>query len=290
VDPVAAAALARAAVRDLGPGELWLEADRPADLATVARWLEQATEQPARGVVISGLGFLFDRRPGGLAPLERLIGGLLEARSRPAVILLADSAVWGWLAQATPLASVVGDAVELGPLGADDLEHALMSRHAVSGYAVDFEVGQDLAWQVQRALVRGDEADRSRKAWFRALHAASGGVLQDALRLWVASVREVDDEAERLRVGPVPEIRYQALARLPEDTLLTLLEAARQGWISAEGHGRAFRTSSLESAARLAALRNAGWLEPIPAAGPLLRVSAHVRAPLHRALARRGWA
>jgi hypothetical protein len=215
---------------------------------------------------------------------------MLADRSENAFALLADVSVWQHAARATALQDVVGATVEVGPLAADELEHVVMSRHAMSGYGVTFDADEDLSWQLQHAFSSGEDGDRRRKAWFRTLHAASTGVLQDALRLWVASVLEVDDEGERIRVGPVPAVPIGPLAELSEEVLSTLLETTRQGWMGAAQHQRLFRTSRLVSVAHLAGLCHAGVLATAHADGDeVYRVAAHLRAPLHQVFALRGW-
>jgi hypothetical protein len=177
--------------------------------------------------------------------------------------------------------------VPLGPLSVDHLERAILSRHAMSGYGVIFDGELDLGWQVGNLLLGArDVARRRRAAWFRTLHSASAGVLSDALRLWMASIRSVDDGSERIELGPVPRPPLTRLGLLPEEDLVTLLETTRQGWIVPDQHARLFRQPLQRSEAHLAHLAQLGLLVE---EGGVARIAPHLRGPLHQVLSRRGW-
>ncbi len=298
LDLQAGLALITAATRSQQPIR-WAP-DRPVSVDEVEAWLEALPSEP-RTVVVQGIRWLFTRRPGGTAPLERLVRGIVSDRGHHAFVVLADQAVWSFAVRSTGLEEAMGTVVYLTALEVEQLEQALLSRHAMSGFEVSFEADEDLGWQLQHVLLRGDDRERRRRrAWFRTLHAASAGVLADALRLWMAAIEEVDMVNNQLRIGAVPRPPLTRLAGLPEHDLLTLLEVTRQGWIDATQHAGLFCTTQGWSEAHLAQLQHVGLLiwdggEP-PEAGSIkeeperLRLAPHLRGPLHRVLARRGWA
>lgn len=287
VDAHSAAALVSAAIRGAFPGALRLEAKAPVDTATVDAWLARVGAGDGEVVVVECLHWLFERRPGGLAPLERLIDGVLADGGRHPWVWVADSAVWAHLSRASALADATGTLVELDALSVDELERAVLSRHAMSGYEIEFDADDDLGWQLQHVLLGGEDRERRRRqAWFRTLHSASAGVLQDALRLWMAAIRQVDDEQERVRIGAVPRPPLTRLAQLPEEVLLTLVETGRQGWMVHEQHARLFRTTPGAALAHLTALVHQGLLVRD---GEVLKLAPHLRGSIHRVLARKGW-
>ena len=287
VDLQSASALASASVRGDFEGVLRLDARAPADDRVVDAWLARAASLDDYAIIIEGLHWLFERKPAGSSPIERLFDGMLADRGRNAWLLVVDSAVWAHLAQATAAGDIAGTIVDLGALDEASLEREVLARHAMSGYSVEFDADEDLGWQIENFLSRGQDKDRRiRRAWFRTLHAASNGILQDALRLWMASILEVDDEKERVRIGAVPRPPLTRIARLPEETLLTLFETARQGWTSPEQHSRLFRTSAQSASAHLASLTQLGLLLP---EGGVLRIAPHLRGTVHRALSQRRW-
>jgi Kef-type K+ transport system membrane component KefB len=282
-----AMSLASAVVRGDFAGVLRLEARAPMDVASVERWLERVAELERHAVLIEGLHWLFARRPGGMAPMQALIDGMLLDRGHNSWLLVSNRAVWGYLCQATAVLEVATTVVELPALDVDELEREVLARHAMSGYAVEFDADEDLGWQLQHVMMRGEDRERRRRrAWFRTLHAASDGVLQDALRLWMAALREVDDQQGRVRIGAVPRPPLTRLAHLPDDILLTLLETGRQGWTAPEQHARLFRTPLQVAEAHLMGLTHLGLLVRD---GEVLRIAPHLRSPVQRVLAQKGW-
>ncbi len=284
LDRQAALAVVNAAVRS-NQVVRW-STDRPVDDEQLGSWFD-ALPGERRTIVIPELRWWFTRRPLGLGPLQGLVERIIANAGRHAFVIVADESVWRFVAESTGLAQTMGTVVRLGPLDTEQLEQALTSRHAMSGYDVRFEAEEDLGWQIQHILLRGQDRERRRKtAWFGTLHAASAGVLQDALRLWMASIVAVDEAQGRLRIGTVPRPPLTRLAELGERELLTLLEVTRQGWITPELHSRLFRTAIGWSTAHLARLQQVGLLVEL---GDVLQLAPHLRGALHRVFVRRGW-
>lgn len=285
IDPHGARALVTAA---LGAGRtpLWFDADGPAEPGTVARWLDPHADGHGQVFVIENLRWLFRRRPGGFAEIEALTQRILRDRGRNQWLLLADGGVWRFLAAATPLRDAMGAAVELDPLTADELARAIQSRHAMSGYATAFRSDEDLVFRAWWTLARGTDAERREAAWLRTLHDAAGGVLQDAMRLWLASVEAVDDDHGQVVLGPVPRPPMAHLAALDDAILLTLLETRRQGWIDPESWAGLFRATTGAAESHLAQLRHLGLLVPH---GAVSKLAPHLRGPVERVLGQRGW-
>ncbi|MBX2796551.1 MAG: cation:proton antiporter [Myxococcales bacterium] len=297
IDPQASLALMAAATRgSLSKREpiRWTP-ERPVTAAQVQSWFDELPPD-GRVVVLNGLRWLFRRRPDGFAPLERLVELLVADGGHHAFVLVADQAVWAYCTRVSGIEQAVGTTVRLQRLDPVQLEQALLARHAMSGLGVVFEADDDLGWQLQHVLLRDEDVERRRRnAWFRTLHDASAGVLQDALRLWMAAIRKVDPQRSVIHIGAVPRPPLTRLAQLPEQDLLTLVEASRQGWIDVEQHTQLFRTTESFSRAHLAQLRHVGLLTPAhsdddeDAMPELLMVAPHLRGPLHRVLTRRRW-
>ncbi|MEN0065108.1 MAG: cation:proton antiporter [Myxococcota bacterium] len=285
LDRQAALAVVNAAIRSSHVVR-W-SAESPVDQAQLDEWFD-ALPAERRTVVIPELRWWFRREPGGFVSLRGLVQRIIADQGRHAFVVVADESVWRFVADNTGLAQAMATVVRLGPLDVEQLEQALTSRHAMSGYDVRFEAEDDLGWQIQHTLLRGNDRDRRRKtAWFGTLHAASAGVLQDALRLWMASIVSVDEGQGRLRIGKVPRPPLTRLAELREPELLTLLEVTRQGWMTSALHSRLFRTEAGWSTAHLAQLRQVGLLVE---AGDVLQLAPHLRGALHRVFVRRNWA
>lgn len=260
----------------------------PVDVAMVQAWFSELPQHGGRTVILQDLRWLYRRTPHGFAPIRALVRGIVADGGKNAFVILADQAVWDFAVRMSGIEEAMALVLRLRGLSADQLEQALMSRHSMSGLEVEFAGDDDIGWQLQRLLLRGEDRERIRRtAWFRNLHAASAGVLQDALRLWMASIEHVG--SNRIRVGSVPRPPVTRLVQLPETDMLTLVECTRQGWIDAAQHALLFQVEEGWSEAHLAQLQHVGLLVPEPDAPGVLRIAPHLRAPLNRALARRGW-
>ncbi|MGB0679993.1 MAG: hypothetical protein ACPGUV_10065, partial [Polyangiales bacterium] len=99
-----------------------------------------------------------------------------------------------------------------------------------------------------------------------------------ALRLWLASIQQVDESADYVALGPVPPTAAAALRRLPESTLLQLYAIARQGWADAANFAAWLCCSKEEATAQLSALHHRALLET---QSDCYRVSRHLRGPLN---------
>jgi hypothetical protein len=260
-----------------------LELEAPVTPEEVASWFAERDSQ--RVLVVQGLHWLCTPAAGGTTSAEALARHLL---ARPgAVVLLADPMVWAMLGRYTALGNAVASPVTLTPLDPSALMRALVARHSMSGYALEFDELIDSGLQPSHWLGGSRErAERDQYAWFKRLHTASGGLLSEALRLWTASIREIDESEGILHMGPIVSLPRRRLENLPADAQIVLLHTARQGWTRAEHHAEAFGLTPDRAAAVLAAMARDGLLE---ASDDVFRVSPHLRAPLAGLFAIRGW-
>jgi hypothetical protein len=174
--------------------------------------------------------------------------------------------------------------IRLEPLNAEALQAAVIARHRLSGYEHSFDRGDGSA--IEGMFARG--ASRIRRPYdqyFEELHQATGGLVRDALRLWLASIKDVQ-AGEIVRVGRVPASSYSRLARLPDDVLVNLYQVARQGWIDAVGQARLFRLDTNTAQAQLSRLAHLGLLQEN---GGAFELSLHLRGALGRIFDERGW-
>ncbi len=226
-------------------------------------------------------------RAGGFAPLERFVEGVVADRGRNAWLIHADQLVWSVARQAAAIAEAFPDVIEVPALGPRDLEAAVLARHGLSGYGLSFEhrsEGSGLDDFLVRAAVK---IRRPYETYFRALHDASGGLVRDALSLWLSSIDEVNDRADYVHVGALPPSVEPSIDALPEEVLLNLLQVARQGWMDADVQAHVYRVDRVDAEAQLARLSNMGLLEREGAGS--YSIPPHLRGPVHRVLRARGW-
>ncbi len=259
-----------------------IELTRPTSVQEVATWFDH----PDGGhlTVIQGVRWLVAARPGGLDPIRRLVDGVLADGGRNAWVIAADRAVWRHVERIVPLADSFPEVIVLDPLTRDELESAILARHAMSGYELNFS--EDLDWRHLLSRGRAQAPERRRARWFDQLHRATGGVVNDALRLWMAAILKVDDAKGSVVSGPVPRTPDQDIEALPDDTLLTLRQICTHGWTDPTLHAAQFRVSSRDAAAHLAHLEHNRLVEQTEG---VYRVAEHLQGAVQRVLARRGW-
>lgn len=285
LDGIAKRALANALVRGLGHTRIDRHTPtRPVDVTEVNAWFER---EPGGVLILDGLSYLVQSQPGGFRPLKRFVQGMVEDGGRTAFLVLAEPAAWSHARVTVGFGELFACTVPLRRLTLPELETALLARHSMSGYQLRIQPSDDLAWQVADLLARtADTEERHRHAWFRTLHEATGGVMQDALRLWMASILDVDESDGVIHLGEVPRPPLARIRRLPDSNLLTLRSALLQGSITVSMHTNAFRCSPDEARTELAALKHAGLLFE---QDEFFRIPDHLRAAVHCVLTGRGW-
>jgi Kef-type K+ transport system membrane component KefB len=251
----------------------------------VTGWFQ--ADQRDRLVVIEGFEWLFSMEPQGMEPLRAFTRGLVRDDGRNRWLVQADLPVWRFANRVAELQDAFADVIDITPLTPEGLAQAILARHGMSGYSLEFQGTPSLAAQL-RAVLRpaADPSQRARDLWFHELHAATGGLLNDALHLWMASVAHVDEDRSVVIIGDVPTPPIGALRALPDDDLLTLRQVARQGTMPVATHAWLFSASEVRAEAHLGHLGHLGLLCRSEAG---YSVAPHLRGPLTRVLAERGW-
>ena len=258
--------------------------DDPMELIAKVADARRAAEGAGRTViVVEGFEWLFSIRPGGFDLLRAFVDGVVSTSDRLGWLVSADRPVWSYANRVVPLQDAFPERIYLDTLGVTELRRAVMSRHAMSGYKITFRRPTASLWWAVRERLSSDTQIRAsyEDHYFRALHADSGGVLSDALRLWLASINSIDTARDVIAVGQIPHPPIRAIRRLPDDVLITLRQVARQGRLTAPNHALQFRVEPEVSSAYLARLSHWGLLyrDDLGAyrfqqdmAGPLYRV------------------
>jgi hypothetical protein len=234
-------------------------------------------------IQLDGLRWLFQLQPGGAVALDHFVARLVQDEGRIAWIFAADGPVWRAAAALAPLQAATAEVIDVKPLTVEELEQAVLARHAMSNYRLRFDPPAG-GWERLRDRL---QRQRRQRRWFEALHARTDGAMVDALRLWLGSLHDVDAGGSAMQVGPLPRSRLGALRRLSDDDLLVLRHGMRQGRLTAELVVAAWQVDLGAARATLAGLHARGLLEPD---GETLRVARHLRTVLLKVLTERGWA
>jgi hypothetical protein len=237
-------------------------------------------------IVVDGLHWMVSMCPGGFAPLRRFVDGVIADGGRNAWLVQGDRLFWRYASEVAPLGEAFPELVRLEPLSVAELRQAVLARHALSGYGLNFEPERPRG-VFERLVVRiAGRVRRPYDRYFRKLHEASGGLVRDALRLWLASIDRVDEREDFMHVGPLPRPPAAALRRLSDDMLLNLYVVARQGWMDAAVQAWLFRVDRSTAEAQLARLAHLRLLER---KGHVYRIAVHLRGAVEQTLSDRGW-
>lgn len=256
--------------------------NEPLDAAALEMMLAEITQEQL--VVVSGLHWAYCARPGGGRPLTALMEAILHDAGRNAWLVEMDQLSFSQLSERSVMREVFGTVVRLGPLSPAELARAVLGRHQLSGHQLCFEDrGQREACEADPRVKPGPLQTQ----YFKALHTASGGFLRTALSMWVASVREVDEEGGQVVVGAVPQAPTQALRKLSEEDVLLLFQIARHGWMDADTFASLYRRSVTQGSAALGRMVGMGLLERNGKCR--VRIRPHLRSGLVAVFQERGW-
>lgn len=234
-------------------------------------------------VIVDGLHWMLSMAPGGFDPLRRFVKGIIEEGGRRRWLTHAAVLFWNFASTVAPLRDAFPEVIRLEPLNEQELQAAVIARHRLSGFEHSFDRGDGSP--IEDLFARG--ATRIRRPYdryFHELHEATGGLVRDALRLWLASIRGIQDDI--VHVGPIPASPYVRVKRLPDDILVNLYQIAREGWIDAAGQARLFRLDVNTAQAQLSRLAHLGLLGEREGA---FVIGVHLRGVLGRIFAERGW-
>lgn len=260
--------------------------DGPQSVAQVHAILDEIGEPSL--VILDGLHWLLCMRPGGFAPLRELVSRVVTDAGDHAWLVHAGELFWRYASHVAPLGDAFPTVIELPPLTESELQAAVLARHSLSGCGLSFEPQQAESALEGLVLTGAGRIRRPYERYFRQLHAASGGLVRDALRLWLASVRRVDADEPFVHVGAVPRSAYNALLELPDEALLMLFQIARQGWMDPVVQSHLYRVDRATAEAQLARLASLGLL--VTKDGEIFRIAVHLRGAVERAVRDKGWA
>ena len=238
-------------------------------------------------VLIENLHWLSSMHPGGDRPLRKLAEYILNDHGRNAFVLVANTPFWEYATRATSVGLAMAEVIQLPPFSATELSSALLARHAMSGYTLVVPTRSRLPWPLS-AWDSSKEHSNSPNldVWFEDLHRKTAGVMQDALRMWLAAIVRVDEKAGIIEMGKVPMNLVQPISLLDDNLLLALRQIARQGWMTPALHAYLFRTHIHQARALLGQLEHLGL---ITEDGETYVLPDRHAGALYQTLRARGW-
>ncbi len=232
------------------------------DLLDFAR--QARTQARATVVTVDGLNWLFELRPHGFDMLRRFLDCVVETSSEVGWLVSADRPVWAYISRLLPFADAFPERMDIDILDPAALRRAILDRHAMSGYRLDFRRPEDnLLWWLREVMSpRRRERAIFEHYYFERLHRDCGGVLRDAQRIWMASIISIEAGSDTIWIGSPPPPPIRSLRELPDELIITLRQVARSGRTTAASHALQFQLPETHSLALLGRLVHWGLLRP----------------------------
>jgi hypothetical protein len=160
----------------------------------------------------------------------------------------------------------------------------------MSGFVLSYdEIESSLIWRLSKKIRKSNAAaDANEAQIFEAISRESGGVLRDALRLWLSSVSEFNPSNDKLTLSKPPQLPLLQVINLPQEGLLSLRQIARQGRLSAQEHATHFQLHPTASESKLAQLAHWGLIERTETGA--YRMRQELQGCIYRVLKKRGLA
>jgi hypothetical protein len=229
---------------------------------------------------------LFRREVGGYGGLSVLTEFIEATAGQLGWIVTFEELPWRFIRTVSALAGAFDEVIELGPLTRQELEEAVMARHRLTGYDLEFEPPETGFSGAQKARVRAagpEEGQALLREWcFDALNGDGDRDVGEALFLWRRCLRADPGRPGVVlaRSCPVPD--PAPLEELDRAALFALAALAVQGDLERDAIAAAVGGAAGSAAVHL--LEAARLLEP--AAGPP-PAPLRIRPFLHRAVVRR---
>lgn len=241
------------------PAELEKRLAEAFDLDAPRNVVEAIDRQDPAVAVVEGLHHLFVRALGGFDAMEAFLEIVAATSAKVLWVVTIDESAWRYLNRVVGIESHFVHKVSTTNLSAEKLERAIMARHEVSGFALQFETELEDARDGPWARLLGREArgeltrkETQRRRYFQQLAAIAEGNIVLALFYWLRSIRRMEEHV--LVLGDPEIIDLEFLERLPLEHLHTIAAIILHGGLSKAAHRRVFQIPAAESRLQLAAL------------------------------------
>lgn len=229
---------------------------------------------------------LFRREVGGYGALTALTEVIEATAGRLGWIVTFESLPWSFIRSVSSLPGAFDEVLELGPLSRPDLEEAIMARHRLTGYDLEFEPPRAGLSKTQAARLRA-AGEEERQAWLRDrcfdhVHGDGHRDVGEALFQWRRCVRADPARPAIVVARPTPIPDATSLEELDRAVLFVLAALVIQGDLDRAAATAAAGGSAGPGAVHL--LETSGLLEKVegPPPAPL-----RVRPFLHRLVTNR---
>ncbi|MFH1724069.1 MAG: hypothetical protein ABII00_05540 [Elusimicrobiota bacterium] len=221
--------------------------DRPRDVQTLASAIRGLPDKPV--IIIEGGSMLHLRRVGGFGAMRALFSLLSGTEGKSCWVITFSQTGWEYLDQTFGINRRFDATITLRGLSRTELEAAIMARHEVSGYDLEFTAGPGLSTDIRWKLRKVKDPERRqtilREEFFDTLHATDDRNLHAALYHWLRSTRSVG--RRQVRVAPLAPFRKETLGELTLGELFGMLYALEHDHLTPSLYSQMLRSTLTES-------------------------------------------
>jgi len=246
--------------------------------------LLEALTQQRRVIMIEELERTFIRRMNGFEALHALLELISQSWRSTLWVLSLNETAFRYLNAAVGFGRFFSYRINAMSVRQEDLQSAILLRHNLSGYRLEFAPppeGDPRVSRLRRTL--GLQQD-PQQLFFESLYRQSEGIFRSAFELWQHYIERVEGGVLHVRQPVDPDYEPLIVVLTAED-YFTLQAILQHGGLTSAAHAEIFGESEDVSRSRLERLKALEILEPDPGA-PGLRVRPEagrlVREALHR--------
>ena len=203
------------------------------------------------------------RKVGGFHGVNHLIHLIHRTASTTLWIIVMNDKASRVLDAGAQLSRVFSHRINAMSVSRDDLERAILERHRLSGWQLEFAPPPAGDPRVSRAKQWLGLQDSPQTLFFQSLFQQSEGVFRSAFELWLSSIERLEGETLKIR-QPLDPAFHRFRNELAQQDHFTLLAIQEHGSLTQEELAEVICESCESSRSRMDRLSALGLIEPDP--------------------------
>jgi hypothetical protein len=225
--------------------------------------LERALAAEHRVLMIEESERTFLRKVGGFRGVRHLIHLIHRTASTTLWVIVMNDKANRVLDAGAQMSRAFSHRINAMSVSQDDLENAILERHRLSGWALEFAPPPSGDPRVNRAKRWLGLQASPQKLFFQSLFQQSEGVFRSAFELWMSSIERLEGETLKIR-QPLDPAFAQFRRELAQEDHFTLLAIQEHGSLTQPEVADVMCEAREISESRLERLSALGLIEPDP--------------------------
>ncbi|MBN1996990.1 ATP-binding protein [candidate division KSB1 bacterium] len=213
-----------------------------------------------RIIIVEDIQNLFLRKVDGFDTLERFLLFISRTHEKIYWIITCTLYSWRYLDKVVNLSKFFRRVIYLSGLTSNDIENIVLKRHRVSGYQLEFKVGEETIQSKKFKKLTTDESRQEylKDLYFKQLHNLAAGNISVTMMFWLGAIIKI--EQDKMIISAEMDHDFSFLDQLPLDELFTLAALLQHEMMSIDEHAKVFRQDHRASMLLLNRMTNRGVL------------------------------